>query len=245
LRSVAGSRCDSIPGGYEVLVIDDKSTDSSADLAEQAILEMQCPACLVRKDLNTGLADARNHGLDLARSRYVFTLDADNLVYPDCLARLYETISRTGAAATYSMIKKFDSKTGASLGLLSFLPWDVARLVRHPYIDAMAMFDREKVLSVGGYSTELIGCGWFGWEDYDLWLKFASEGYECVLRPEILSLYRAHGNSMVFLTPRYIPQFAAHFTEKFSRLVERYPDADMRFACPIKKIPANTVLATC
>ena len=31
------------------------------------------------------------------------------------------------------------------------------------------------MLDVGGYATELIEHGWFGWEDYDLWLTLDSK----------------------------------------------------------------------
>ena len=46
-------------------------------------------------------------------------------------------------------------------------------LVEFPYIDAMAMFDREQLIKIGGYDNELYKLGWFGWEDYDLWLRIA------------------------------------------------------------------------
>jgi hypothetical protein len=38
---------------------------------------------------------------------------------------------------------------------------------------AMAMFDREQLIKIGGFDNELHKLGWFGWEDNDLWLRIA------------------------------------------------------------------------
>ncbi len=37
----------------------------------------------------------------------------------------------------------------------------------------MAMFRRDTLLELGGYDHTLSEIGWFGWEDYDMWLRFA------------------------------------------------------------------------
>ena len=187
---------------------------------------------LVKKSSNTGLADARNLGLERARGQYVFVLDADNWIYPACLRSLHAAIVSGREAAVYGIIRRFDEETGESLGLLSAYDWNVQELVRGPYIDAMALFDRQAVAAVGGYSTELLDTGWFGWEDYDLWLKLARAGQRCKLVPSILSAYRVHPGSMIHRTNNSTPAFARYFQEKFRDLTERFPEMDRYFGFP-------------
>ena len=141
-------------GGLEIVVVDDGSTDGGADLVETLMAEAATPMLLARKRLNSGLADARNVGLELARGRHVFILDADNWIYPPCLAALQEAIDEGHLAACYGHIARIDDETGLGIDLVSSLDWDPRRLVEGPYIDAMALLDRRAVLDVGGYSTE-------------------------------------------------------------------------------------------
>jgi hypothetical protein len=96
----------------------------------------------------------------------------------------------------------------------------------------MAMFDRQALARVGGYSTELLDHGWFGWEDYDLWLKLAQAGQRCRLVPNVLSAYRVHPNSMIHRTNNTTRAFARYFRQKFRQLVEEFPDMDRYFGFP-------------
>ena len=154
-------------GPIEIVVVDDASTDDSAARVAESMRDASIAVQLVRKRSNTGLADARNLGLECARGEFVFILDADNWIYPACLRVLEGAIRAGGFAAVYSLIRRFadesDNVDGA-LGLVSTFEWNVRELTRRPYIDAMAMLDRKKILSVGGYSRELIEHGWFGWK---------------------------------------------------------------------------------
>ncbi|MBW4513928.1 MAG: glycosyltransferase family 2 protein [Timaviella obliquedivisa GSE-PSE-MK23-08B] len=232
LDSVCATITDPLPGGFDVLIIDDCSTDESASLVEDYLKNFKTPICLVKKAFNTGLADARNTGLHLARAPFVFILDADNWIYPNCLSVLYKAIHTSGSAGVYGIINRFNSKTGKGAGLISFYEWDVRELLTCPYIDAMAMFKKDILLKVGGYSTELMVIAWSGWEDYDLWLKLAQAGYDARLVPNILSAYRVHPNSMIHTTNAYTEILVQHFKKKFSKLIEQYDDMTIVFGAP-------------
>jgi hypothetical protein len=145
---------------------------------------------------------------------------------------LHEAAVASGSAAAYGIIRTFDDATGEPRGLLSAFAWSVRDLVSGPYLDAMALFDRTALAAVGGYSTELLDVGWQGWEDYDLWLKLAQEGYVCLRVPQILSSYRLHDASMIRRTNQDTARLAAYFERKFARLVARVPDLGHYFGFP-------------
>ncbi|HXH84696.1 MAG TPA: glycosyltransferase family 2 protein [Candidatus Tectomicrobia bacterium] len=232
LLSVARAETATLPGGVELVVVDDASTDDSVDVVERFMKETDLPVLLVRKHMNTGLADARNIGLALARAPYVFILDADNWIFPSCLAVLHRALDQSDAAAAYGLISTFDDATGERTGLLSIYDWSVPLLLRAPYIDAMALLRRDVVLRVGGYATELIDHGWFGWEDYDLWLTLAQAGHRAILVPEIVASYRQHAGSMIHVTNRTTESLARYFHRKFRPLIAQHPELDQYFGLP-------------
>jgi GT2 family glycosyltransferase len=228
-----------IRGGIELVVIDDASDDHSADVVDRLIQPASVPALLLRKKTNTGLADARNLAFEQARGNHVFVLDADNWVYPLGLRRLHDAIVEGRYVAAYGLIRRFDDDTDEALGLLSYYAWNVRELVRGPYIDAMALFDRNAVLKLGGYSTDLVDHGWFGWEDYDLWLRIAESGGQCTLVPSIVGAYRVHADSMISRTNQYHDALARYFQRRFARLAGEFPGLDQYFGLPPTAVPAE------
>ncbi len=223
LKSLEDSHTAAIPGGIEVVIINDASTDDSLRQAMVAQKNSRHPVRIVDKRLNTGLADARNIGLRLARAPYVFIMDADNLVFPHALEQLHARIIKDGSAAVYSMLCRFRSRQTDREGLLSYFDWDPRMLVEFPYIDAMAMFDREQLIKIGGYDNELYKLGWFGWEDYDLWLQIAQAELKVSFLPNVLCLYRHHENAMSNTTNLFERELVTHLFEKHSALIEKYP----------------------
>ncbi len=189
---VAASRDPELP--VEVIVVDDHSSDGSRAVAEQLLDERPwLPATLVARAANGGLPVARNTGFAHARGRYVFALDADNLLYPDGLRVLARHLDAApdDVVAAYGLLERFD-ETGA-LGLTSHLPWDPELLVHGAFIDAMAMFRRDAWFELGGYADH---DGIFGWEDYDLWLTVAERGRRASLVTSIVGRYREQAGSM-------------------------------------------------
>jgi glycosyltransferase involved in cell wall biosynthesis len=235
LDSVCSSNFEHISDNVEIIVIDDRSTDDSAEVVDAYLERSNASICLVKKYLNTGLVDARNIGLKIARSPYVFVLDADNWISPNCLSILYDRIKSEDYASVYGKIQIFANETQEYCGIFSDKEWSIADLVRDPYIDAMAMFNRQILLDLGGYSTELIEYGW-GLEDYDLWLKLAQKGYLCKLVPEILTYYRVHSSSMINTTNFFKLNMSRYFNCKFSDLAKTVAVSDKLFGSKRSKV---------
>ncbi len=93
---------------FEFVLIDDGSTDESADIL-RAFAQTH-PNVLWRSVENGGPARARNLGMDLARGRYFCFVDADDFVQPDFLAVLYERIRDADACVCAKT--RWNQKTG-------------------------------------------------------------------------------------------------------------------------------------
>jgi hypothetical protein len=107
------------------------------------------------------------------------------------------------------------NEKGVPSGLLSAMPWDVQRLLYSPYIDAMAIFKKRTLLQVGLYDTEMFKHGWFGWEDYELWLRLAAANAAVEFVPTFVALYRSHSSSMINATNLFDSELKQYLAGKY------------------------------
>ncbi|HMJ06117.1 MAG TPA: glycosyltransferase [Chthoniobacterales bacterium] len=231
--AVAATRLQEPP---EIVIVNDASTDDSLGRALQLQRASRLAIRVVDKRWNTGLADARNTALRIARAPHVFMMDADNLVFPEALSQLLAAITTEKAAAAYSLLCRFRKKAANRIGLLSYFDWDPEILSQYPYIDAMAMFDRKLLLDLGGYDNQLSQIGWFGWEDYDMWLRIAQHEERVAFVPNILCLYRHHEKSMINTTNLFETELVHHLLEHYGELLERFEPRAKVFGVEREKI---------
>lgn len=163
-------------GDYEVIVIDDGSTDDSYTVASRAIEGHT--QCRVLQQGNAGVAAARNRGAQLAQGEYLCFLDADDWWEPTFLEEINGLISACPDAGLYT--------TGYYLvknGMRSVAPIGVGGSFRAGYINYCQTYARTLCMPVtsssvaiprhvfhyfGGFKTGIL----LG-EDFDLWIRIA------------------------------------------------------------------------
>ena len=202
---------------FELLVIDDASTDGTAELLGRYAVEDRRVRVLHNGE-NIGLTASLTFGLKEAKGRYIARLDADDVARPSRLAaqvRFLEERPDVDVVGTWAtLIDDKGNECGSwqlpqSDGALSWL-----LLFNNAFVHSSVMFRKDAALSLGGYSPECKRS-----QDYDLWLRMAQQGLlGCI--PEELVHFRRHDASITALhSPN---QVATHNRSAMRHLAQAY-----------------------
>jgi glycosyltransferase involved in cell wall biosynthesis len=183
----------------EILVVDDGSTD---DTAEQVhALTAADPRVRLLRQENGGVAAARNRGIEAARGAFVAPLDADDLWYPEKLARQVQAMmaadETVGLVYTgWERLEEDGRPVPGSVRAPKGGGEMADRLVLGNVIScaSVPLFRRACLDVVGGYDDHRRFRGQ-GCEDWDLYLRMA-ERYAFAVVPECLVGYRRSRGSM-------------------------------------------------
>ncbi|TLG75237.1 glycosyltransferase family 2 protein [Culicoidibacter larvae] len=73
----------------EILVIDDGSTDESAEVAKQFLVEYENKIVFIQKPRNSGQSDSRNMALKQSRGKYILYVDSDDFLLAEACEALF------------------------------------------------------------------------------------------------------------------------------------------------------------
>ena len=170
---------------FEVLVIDDGSTDDSLAKAQAFAAHDQRVRVLTQP--NSGVCVARNLGLQEARGTYVLPVDADDRISPVFLSHAVEAMeTNPQLKVVYCRAEFFGDRQGE----WPLPPYSPELLARKNMIPATALFRREDALAFGGYCTDELFR-----EDWDFWLSMLEHGGEVLRLDEVGFYYRVRKGS--------------------------------------------------
>jgi len=178
---------------YEIIVVNDGSTDDTEAVVARFKEKVQC----IYK-LNGGQASARNVGIRAARGKYLAFVDADDLWTKDKLGLQVELLAATDAAWVYSDAFAFDGRSGRILYKLSRMlrqyDGDILKpLFLSDFIPSPTPVIRRSVFEKAGLFNGKNNMR--NREDWDMWLRIAAI-YPVALIPQPLAYYRVHSTSV-------------------------------------------------
>ena len=208
---------------FEVLVVDDASTDGSRAVVEayrdQRVRLHALPA-------NLGIAGVRNACLELARGEYLAFLDSDDLSHPDRLSAQVAFLDGHPDHAAVGAWSQWMDEAGRPLKRFKRKPLaaeDIAaqRLFRAGIENSTAMA-RTAVLRRYGHDERYeIG------SDYDLWARVAVD-HKLANLPRVLVLRRAHGQATTRLAAERKQRLRqAIYADQLERLGISFNETDL------------------
>ena len=203
LQTVVSLLASDHPPSFEIVVVDDGSTDSTYQRCLEAFAGE--PRVRVFTKPNSGKPDALNHGVNHTNSEIVIALDADTLFVRDTISKLVRHFAnpRVGAVAG-------NAKVGNRVNLLT--RWQALEYVTSQNLDrrafnllncvtvvpgAVGAWRRELIERVGGFNDLTLA------EDADLTMSIRKLGYSIAYEDEAVGLTEAPDTLRGFVRQRY------------------------------------------
>jgi poly-beta-1,6 N-acetyl-D-glucosamine synthase len=191
--------------GYEVLVLDDGSTDDT--YAKASAFEGKWGNATVRvvRKSNSGKAASLNMGIALARNPFVMCVDGDSRLHEDSLRHAMPHFQDPDVVAVAGNVKVVNrSKFWSRIQALEYIEGlNMARraqgFMRAVNIipGPLGIFRREELLRVGGYEMDTFA------EDADLTLKLLAQGWRIVYEDRAIAYTEAPEELLALIKQRY------------------------------------------
>ena len=200
LRSVLGQSCQD----FEVLVVDDGSTDDTARCLQPFLADSRV-RCLTRR--HRGVSAARNTGIEQARAPYIAFLDADDLWdVDDKLASQIEFLEQQAEVGyVFGDQRFFGARANLEGGLLLWrgfytaestrarpVPLTVRDFCNNKFgLPTSSVVVRKSCLDAVGVFDERLAM----YEDLDLWIRLLRR-YPIAFVPRVLVAKGLHGDNV-------------------------------------------------
>lgn len=186
---------------FEVWVVNDGSTDRTEEVAKD--FESRDKRVQLLTISNSGVANARNTGLAVARGKLVAFLDADDLWHPSKLekqvARLEDCRNNSQIAGCYSLFRRIREddtvfQSGSSYGPSGCI-FGSHLVLNYVGNGSSLLVHKSVAKQVGGFDPSYAKKGIGGCEDWDFQLRIL-EDHGLVSVPEFLVGYREYSGNM-------------------------------------------------
>ena len=186
LREAVDSILSQTFADFELLVIDDASTDSSPQILESY---SDARIRVVRNEFNLGLTKSLNKGLALAEGAYIARMDADDISLPQRLERQVDYLNAHPECGMVACLYETIDENGNVVRIRS--GWQpsseqlhVELIFQNCFPHAVATFRADVAREIGGYDERFLRS-----QDMDMWFRLSRRSTVCLL-PEALLKYR-------------------------------------------------------
>ncbi|MFS4096449.1 glycosyltransferase family 2 protein [Streptomyces sp. AF1A] len=158
---------------WELVVVDDGSTDDTAEVTQRLIAGHPDRRIRLLRQANAGVSAARNTGIEAAGGRYILPLDADDVIAPTMLEKTVAVLDGDPGVAIASTDVFTFTDDDLPPQVMPLPAYSRELLLQRLIMFYCSLYRREAWQTVGGYD-ETMRAG----EDWDFWIGCAEHGFD-------------------------------------------------------------------
>ncbi|WP_071191349.1 glycosyltransferase family A protein [Trichormus sp. NMC-1] len=184
---------------YEVIVVDDGSTDNTIDVLAQYGQNIK-----ILQQNNQGPGKARNMAIQISQGEYIAFLDSDDIWFPWTLGVYAAVIRETnkpaflaGKSIFFSNENELNFDQVSQLNYTAYKDLYASNENANSFLTSSVTIRRDILQEIGSFTDK-----WINSEDNDLWLRLGTAtGFIYINSPSVLA-YRQHSNSAIAITTK-------------------------------------------
>ena len=214
---------------FEFIIVDDGSMDGTARIIrEYASRETRIQ--FLQLERNRGQAVALNHGLELARGKYITRMDCDDISLPQRLQKQVDFLNAHPEIGVLGAAQQMADETLQPLALEAFPSAHAQIVINHlaglaSIGGAVVMIRAQELYAIGAFDPQRHTA-----RDWELFAKLSARARLANL-PDVLYRYRRHGQNMTITRKtELIADWKAYRQRWFNRLLGEEAHASTAFA---------------
>ena len=196
---------------WECVIVNDGSPDNTSDVARQLAARYPQHRIHLIEQENQGVARSRNHGAAASSGAYLLPLDADDLLAPEMLARVYTSLeAHADKSIAYTNVACF----GEAEGVFDYSEQTFDEITELNTVPVTALIRRGLFEQALGYNPDMRD----GYEDWDFWLRCAEQQADALHIAEPLFLYRVLSDGLYASSVKHDAALKARLINQHPRL---------------------------
>lgn len=199
LDKLLQSLCQQDFKDFEVIIIDDASSDSNLEVINK--YSKLLTLSYTRLEIGRGAPHCRNLGISKAQSELIALVDDDDYWAPRKLKLQVERMDACGpdVGLCYTWTNVVDENENLLREMYSEKQGNItADILKECFVPSPSVMVRKQALSIiGGFDETLPSC-----QDWETWIRLSLAGFQFTVVPEAVTYYIKHSGPTIGMSPR-------------------------------------------